>query len=264
MDLDLNVCKLVSSKHGLPLQFTIKEFHVMEALNLITVNNQVSKDIVFKGGTALNKVYFEKMQRFSEDLDFDFETDSIKGLWNKCREIAEIFENSYEVKEFRRVRDTIQFYCIYETGLDKKDHIRIDVAKKDIITSKPLVIKAAVSEFTQRTVSGFKIYDIDDLTARKLNALCYRTEGKDMYDSFYAIPMCKNLKAAIAKSLESEGKKITVQEFINETVNSLKTINARQKKYTANSFIPTQYRPKDWNMLRNDLVLKMQNLQANF
>ena len=72
MELDLEVCRSIAVRNGLPLQFVFKEFHIINIIGEIAGAAFSSKNpLVLKGGTALNKVYLKKLQRFSEDIDFD-------------------------------------------------------------------------------------------------------------------------------------------------------------------------------------------------
>ena len=48
----------------------------------IANHNELSKEIVFKGGTVLKKVYFDDY-RYSEDLDFTLITDRSNDQLNK-------------------------------------------------------------------------------------------------------------------------------------------------------------------------------------
>ncbi len=61
MDLDLEVCRVMAVRHGLPLQFVFKEFHLMNVIGEIATAISNEPDVlVFKGGTALNKIYLQK------------------------------------------------------------------------------------------------------------------------------------------------------------------------------------------------------------
>ncbi|MBI4162878.1 MAG: nucleotidyl transferase AbiEii/AbiGii toxin family protein, partial [Candidatus Aenigmarchaeota archaeon] len=66
---DIGHFRALSAKHGLPLQFVIKEFHVIALLGKI-MENMGNEQIIFKGGTALNRCFAAGISRFSEDLDF--------------------------------------------------------------------------------------------------------------------------------------------------------------------------------------------------
>ena len=71
MMVDESICKLIAVREGLPLDFVAKEFYLMDLFAHIGKSGALNK-LIFKGGTALNKVYLGNSSRFSEDLDFDF------------------------------------------------------------------------------------------------------------------------------------------------------------------------------------------------
>ena len=259
LELNLEVCRTIAVQYGLPLQFVVKEFHIFEVLGQISRLTAPSRRFVFKGGTALNKVYFEKLQRFSEDLDFDLAVEDLKEVRSFCEWLAGEIEG-YEISEFRKVKGTLQFYCNYETPLGGKDHIRVDVALKRIISAKPVLLKQAFSFYTHGSVTGFYVYSLEDLVARKMHALRTRTEGKDVYDVSNALPLCASLSASVKKMLESEERDETPEEFIRKTILAVKRTDPRKLRNLTNPFIPVSSRPKDWSELKNDLILKLEQL----
>ena len=259
MELNLEVCRTIAVQYGLPLQFVVKEFFVFDVLSQITNLTAGEKNFVFKGGTALNKVYLKTLQRFSEDLDFDLGTESIPETRDKCKEIAGKL-SGFEVSEFRKVGGTIQFYCSFESPLGGKDHVRVDVAAKKIIAEK-IELKPAFSTYAQRSVTGFFVYSIEDLVARKIHALGTRTEGKDFYDVHSALPLCGKLDGALRKMLESEKISESPQEFLAKTIEKIRRADARKLRNLTNPFIPAPFRPKDWLELKNDLAAKLESLE---
>ncbi len=264
MKLDLEVCRAIAIRYGLPLQFVFKEFHLMDVISQIAALTVLEPNsLVFKGGTALSKAYLQKMQRFSEDADFDLVTENArKDLHDFCKKLA-VGIKGYTIAEFRRIRSTMQFYCNYETPLGGMDHIRIDIAPKKLLTAKPLESRQIISEFTQSSISGMRIYPIEDLTARKMNALATRTEGKDVYDVHAALPMCSKrvLKTAIELMLESEDDGSTAEVFLQKAILRLKKSNPKKMQNITNPFIPVINRPKNWEELKNDLLTKLDALQ---
>lgn len=260
INVNLEICRAIAVQHGLPLQFVVKEFQAFDVLRQVTEIAGHSTGFVFKGGTALNKVYLGKLQRFSEDLDFDMATGSIGELVERCKEIKEKILG-YETEKLRRIKDTIQFYCNYDSLLEGRDHIRVDIAAKKIISAKPPAMKPAVSEYAQMSVFGFYVYSIEDLVARKLCALRGRAEGKDFYDIHNALPLCGRMQGAIEKMTESELLSETPQEFILKTIEKAKKVDYRKLRNLTNPFIPMANRPKDWLELKNSLVLKLEGLK---
>lgn len=264
MELDLEICRTIAICYGLPLQFVFKEFHLMDVISQIAaITIQKPSSLVLKGGTALNKVYLKKMQRFSEDADFDFVIkNSSQELYGFSKKLASEI-NGYEIMELHRVRSTIQFYCMYETPLGGKDHVRIDIASKKLLTAKPLEKNMIISEFTHSSVSGILIYSIEDLTARKMHALADRAEGKDLYDVHIALPMCSNkvLKTATELMLKSEGEGGTVDSFMQRLIARLKKSDPKKMRNLTNPFIPTASRPKSWEELKNDLLAMLEDFQ---
>jgi predicted nucleotidyltransferase component of viral defense system len=268
LELNLDVCRAIAAQHGLPLQYVVKEYHVFDVLGRITMETAPGKNVVFKGGTALNKVFFSGIQRFSEDLDFDLDARTLAEAreWSE-RLAGKLVQRSfgdaaraYEVTEFRRVSGTIQFYCVFESVLGGRDHVRVDVAPKKIISAKPVEVKTARSDFTQQYVTGFAVYSLEDLTARKLHALATRCEGKDVYDVFNALPSCGAMRKPIEKMLESEEESGSAKDFLDKAIRRLRGADARALRNLTNPFIPSSKRPKDWGELKNDLALKLEKL----
>lgn len=255
--MNIEVCRAAAVHHGLPLQFVVKEFHVFEVLAQLAALTAHSTGFVFKGGTALNKVYLGETQRFSEDLDFDLGVKGITEVGEYCREIAKKI-SGYEITEFRRVRGTVQFYCVFNSPLGGKDHVRVDVAAKKILAANPLEMKPAASAFTGSSVSGFRVYSLEDLTARKLHALATRAEGKDIFDVHNALPLCGKMAEAVKKMLESEGSRETPREFVEKAIGRVEKADVRKLRNLTNPLIPSGNRPRDWAELKNDLSLRLE------
>ena len=55
-----------------------KDYILSWILQAVAMHNKLAKEIVFKGGTVLKKVYFEDY-RFSEDLDFTLLDDNLSN-----------------------------------------------------------------------------------------------------------------------------------------------------------------------------------------
>ncbi|MEA1940162.1 MAG: nucleotidyl transferase AbiEii/AbiGii toxin family protein [Candidatus Caldatribacteriota bacterium] len=79
-----DVIYYLSDEQGFIASVIEKDFHLTRILN--KVNRYLSTNIVFKGGTLLNKVYLN-YHRLSEDLDFAYRRDvdlSTRGKRSKA------------------------------------------------------------------------------------------------------------------------------------------------------------------------------------
>jgi len=257
---DLEVCRMISVRSGLPLQFVIKEFHVFGVLGQIAALGD--EKLVFKGGTALNKIYLGGLQRFSEDLDFDIDVPDRRALLDYAKSLSGKIEG-YDIADLRWVRDTAQFYCAYATPLGGKDHVRVDIARKKIMTSKPVSRGVARSEWAGLMAAGIPVYSLEDLTARKLNALANRAEGKDFYDAYGALPLCHSLREALGPMLRSEGSDMRSAAFLQHCLQSVQKADPIRLRNLTNPFIPLPKRPTDWSILKNELAERLEKLQKS-
>src|SRR5882757_6859754 len=119
-----------------------KDYILSWTLYGISMNDMLSKNLVFKGGTVLKKAYFEDY-RFSEDLDFTLLNESITN-----EEILREFENVYAfTKEEANISlqfkesDThesgsLAFYVNYigplQANINSRD-VKIDITRKESI-----------------------------------------------------------------------------------------------------------------------------------
>lgn len=102
----LRILETTSAQTGFPLRLLEKDYYITILLSGIT---HLSEDLVFKGGTCLNKVYYS-YYRLSEDLDFVMKLPS-----NKLSRTA-------KRKIIKPVKDSIQSYAdSYGMKIDNVD-----------------------------------------------------------------------------------------------------------------------------------------------
>lgn len=253
-EISENDLRMITIKSGIHMQFAFKEIKLFEVLSkILALNQKANLDIVMKGGTALNKIYLKDVQRFSEDIDFDIFSNS-----NLLKEIVSI--EGFELEGPWRFRNTIRYYLNY-SFFGQKDNIRVEFSTNKIRKMiNDVELRDMFSAFTKNTLFRIPVYSLDDLLARKMNALRDRTEGKDIWDSYHAIPKSKNLKKAIKSALESEESTMTTEESVEKTLLNLKKADAKNLMKSTNMYIPVHLRPKDWNELIQGLIQQLESL----
>ena len=259
MIVDEDICKLISAKEGLPLDFVAKEFYMMELLR-----NLLQKDImghmIFKGGTAINNAYLKEEYRFSEDLDFDFVGTDWATAFKELVHKSADFESIESRKTLRG--KVVQIDFLYKTAWGKRDRIRLDVnVTPNAKTSEPVRLAEVSPQFGGFGAVSVRTYGIDDLLARKLAALESRGEGKDIYDANNAFGLAdkKKLLSAI-KLLLNRSEKGEENRFIEKIMEKLKNTDYKKVRNLTNPYIPLRNRPTDWKIFIDTLIIKLEGL----
>ena len=131
-----------------------KDYVLSWILAGIAQHEQLSKIIVFKGGTVLKKVYFDDY-RFSEDLDFTLVQNEIAN-----EEIFSWFEEVFEyVKEEANIPLTIiddnehedggiNFYISYTGplgGQGNNKRVKVDISRREQLEYSPITRDVFIS-----------------------------------------------------------------------------------------------------------------------
>lgn len=160
----------------------------------------------------------------------------------------------FDVKGPRILHRTLRFDCYYINELGNRDRVKIE-----FYLSQPPFVEANIalvkSPFVESYPTMFRVYSFEDLLAKKLIALYNRTEGKDIYDVFYALRLYVD-KRKFREALKENIRFYRVKEenFLNKLI--IKLDNAKKNaKYIGNStnhFIPKALRP-NWEEMIDSL-----------
>jgi len=176
-----------------------KDYILSWILNGVSQHKQLSKLIVFKGGTVLKKVYFSDY-RFSEDLDFTLLNNDISN-----EQIFEWFNETFEyVKEEANIPleiidnnehedGGINFYISYVGplgGFGNNKKVKVDISKSEKLEFEP-VIKPAIIEYSDEEEYNLLCYPLEELLVEKLRCTMQRTQPRDYYDIWYLVEVEK-------------------------------------------------------------------------
>lgn len=155
-----------------------------------------SKDIFFKGGTALHLIY--KAPRFSEDLDFsvglksnDFSIFILKLLKEISKKEAIKFKEKKSIAGKRFLLTATPMVLPYETfvNLDFSFREKIMAPQKSIIeTDYPVLFTSYIYHLSK-----------DEIFAEKIRALLTRAKGRDLYDLWYLITQGAQIDKTLVK-----------------------------------------------------------------
>jgi predicted nucleotidyltransferase component of viral defense system len=186
-------------KIGVRDQQIEKDYILSWILFGISKHEQLSKVLVFKGGTVLKKIYF-KDYRFSEDLDFT--------LLNNERENETIFEWFKEIFDFIKEEANIPFEII--TGNEHEDgginfyisyigplggqgnnkKVKVDISRSEQMVFEP-VLKSISIDYSDLEEHQLLCYPLEEVLVEKMRSVMQRMQARDFYDIWYLLEIHK-------------------------------------------------------------------------
>lgn len=144
-------------------------------------NELVRKNLVFRGGTALNKLYLQPAARYSEDLDFvQLKVGPIGGTVDAIRASLDPWLGTPKRKQTQRGYKIIYPYENVDGDIFK---LKIEINTTEhfqVLPLKKFDFRVKSAWFTGR--SEVITYQLDELMGTKLRALYQRKKGRDLFD----------------------------------------------------------------------------------
>lgn len=172
-----------------------KDYILSWILKGIAQHEQLSKVIVFKGGTVLKKIYFEDY-RFSEDLDFTLINNEISN-----EQIFEWFRETFDyIKEEanipleiidnnEREDGGINFYICYIGplgGQGNNKRVKIDISRSEQLVFEP-VMKDVFIGYSDVEEHQLLCYPLEEVLVEKMRSVMQRMQARDFYDIWYLL-----------------------------------------------------------------------------
>lgn len=199
----LKILERTSAQTGFPLRLLEKDYYITIVLSKI---NELSGDLIFKGGTCLSKIYYS-YYRLSEDLDFTLKLpaknstrtmrrNAMKPIKESLRAFLKNFGMSIENLDKVGHRESTQYiyYLNYDSVvLNKKESIKLEIGLR-FNPLLPAVIKKInhkfLHPFTKEPLfdaGSVRCLALKELVAEKLRAGATRKiiAGRDFYDLGY-------------------------------------------------------------------------------
>jgi predicted nucleotidyltransferase component of viral defense system len=162
---------------------------ISRVLESLYSNDLIRDTLVFKGGTALNKLFFSPAARYSEDIDLV----RIKG--DKIGPISKAISSSllWLVEEAGFGPPThslgkygLKFFYKYQNVEGYISKLKIEVNTREPFHITP--IKQVAFSFESDWWSGsthITTYCIEEIMATKIRAVYQRRKGRDLFDAWY-------------------------------------------------------------------------------
>lgn len=172
-----------------------KDYILSWILKGVSQHDQLSKIIVFKGGTVLKKIYFPDY-RFSEDLDFTLLDNEItneqifawfKEAFEYIRDEANIPLDIIDNNEHED--GGINFYISYVGplgGQGNNKRVKVDISRSEKLEFEPVLIPAFI-DYTDLEEYNLLCYPLEEVLIEKLRSLMQRMAARDFYDIWYLL-----------------------------------------------------------------------------
>jgi predicted nucleotidyltransferase component of viral defense system len=176
--------------------------------------------LVFRGGTALHKLFIQPQVRYSEDIDLvQLKVEAINPVLKRIREKLSFLGTKRTVKQHIH-NNTVVYRFNTEIPPVVSMRLKIEINTREHLNI--LGLQEIPFEMNNGWFSGIcsiVTYSIEELLASKLKALYGRKKGRDLFDLYWAFTHLEvdtdNLLYCNKRYYESEGQKQpTAKQFL--------------------------------------------------
>ena len=165
--------------------------------------------LVFKGGTALSKIYFAETWRLSEDLDFSL----IEGEWDDLKHplpkllkaLAKECGIDFRLANVFGNPGYLQLKIQY-AGPIGRNWIKVDIRKDDLVdTPENKKVARAYSDYPDFTL---RVENLAEICASKIRTLIERRKCRDYFDLWKLLGLeidVERMKRILPKKLAVKG-----------------------------------------------------------
>ena len=162
-----------------------KDYILTEVLKALPQTPALNQMLIFKGGTALRKVYFPDW-RYSEDLDFtvkrDFNKEELRqALEEWHHQVLQESQIQLTIKQLHKPDGYARVRVQYLGPLAYPGMIYMDLSFDEPLCLEPEYRKLLMAPFPDESKSVL-VYPLEELLAEKMRSLLERGKSRDYYD----------------------------------------------------------------------------------
>lgn len=188
--ISYNLVRKLSSSQGIPESTIEKDYLIELLLRYISGNDFLNKNFVFRGGTALKKIYFPEF-RYSEDLDFivlpgeklSLYADNLENVRDAVN--ADFPAELLMTKPQFPQRGHLQLFFRYNLvpEIIARKELKMDIIGDEVILSHtPKRVLFSYDDFKQINCS-LSTYDVEAITVEKIGRILdVVDEPRDLWD----------------------------------------------------------------------------------
>lgn len=201
---------------------------ISRALVAMFSHSTVADQIVFRGGTALHKLFFGVAGRYSEDIDLvQRDAEPIGTLVDAIRETLDSWLGTPRWKQGKG-RFTLLYR--FETSFAPVSRMRLKIEINTREHFSVLGIEKRSFSVDNPWFSGstdLYVYQLDELLGTKMRALYQRKKGRDLYDLWLALKSGSVRPDRVVECFQNyishEGRTVSRAEFEANLATKLKS-----------------------------------------
>jgi len=183
----------LAASAGVPPEIIEKDYFIELILLYIAKDCELKERLIFRGGTALRKIYFSDY-RFSEDLDFLVAyTENLKDYIKLVDYIIEKINLKYPYNlkaHFEFENDRLQLFISYDIipEIRAAKELKLDILKDSYIPPTRDKQLLFMYEAFRGEKSVLRIYTLESVVVDKIcRILDVDNEPRDLYDLWYLL-----------------------------------------------------------------------------
>ena len=192
--IQLNELKRIAANKKLALGVVEKDYALTWILYGLA-NTEFKKHFIFKGGTALRKIYFPEW-RYSEDLDFSV---SSKFSDAQLKEVIEAIDKytrdragiNLLIRSLHSNPEYAQIKIQFIGSLNSRNTIKVDISFNELIVLSP-ANKQIHSEYSDMEKRNLFVYPLEEILAEKIRSIIQRAKTRDYYDVWQLLKFHNN------------------------------------------------------------------------
>jgi len=189
--IDFFQAQRLSLKYSVSPEIIEKDYFIELILFYFSKDTFLHDNIVFRGGTALKKIYFPEY-RFSEDLDFVVSNkDEVSIYRDKIFRILQKISLEYPIETGKRIlleRDRLQLFITFDVIPDivGMKELKVDILKDDYIPkNEEKRIKFSYPDFKGNNLI-IRSYVLEAVVCDKIGRIMdLDNEPRDLFDLWY-------------------------------------------------------------------------------
>ena len=182
-------------------------------------NKYLNEQLLFRGGTALNKLFITDPVRYSEDLDFvQIKIGPIKKIVKTIQGLIDPWLGKSSTQS-RKDGFRIYYQFVPESDPEGKKRVKIEINTREHFAVFPInKLEFSISSSWYSNDCELNTYDLNELLGTKLRALYQRKKGRDLFDLDWAIRNrdvdINKIVTAFKAYMKFQGNSVTAKQYL--------------------------------------------------